>query len=130
MSLSYANPVSVGDDGARQVRSRDQLALNSQTTEPNQAPLRAELIGSDRCTGAGITATGYTPVLILCRQLLAAGLDPDTAMSVYRGSTLSLEITSIGIAASVEIAADGVGFRALRKPDAGPLVRKTDGGEL
>jgi hypothetical protein len=35
--------------------------------------IRADLMGSDTCSGAGITATGAAPVLALCRQLLAVG---------------------------------------------------------
>jgi hypothetical protein len=50
-------------------------------------PLRAEL-GSNTCTAVDIQVRGTAPVLALCRQLLAAGLDPDQALAVYRSGTL------------------------------------------
>lgn len=123
MGVTNANPAA-GDRGARQNRfCKDHSALNSQATKQTQAPLHAELTGSG-CSSAGITATGTTPVLSLCRQLLAAGLDPDSALEVFRGATLALRIRSIGEAAGLEIAADGVGFRPARKPDAAPPMRQ------
>jgi hypothetical protein len=87
--------------------------------------LRAELTGSHTCTAAGLVGRGATPVLSLCRQLLAAGLDADSALEVYRGTTLAVRVRRIGEAAAIEIASDGIGFRAARNPDAAPLVRKT-----
>ena len=69
--------------------------------------------------------TAYTPVLALCRSLIAAGMSPDQAMECWRGSTLALRIRSIGEAAGLEIAGDGVGFRRARQPDAAPPMRKS-----
>jgi hypothetical protein len=89
--------------------------------------IRAELSGDDTCAAAGITVTAYASVLAMCRALLAAGIDPDTAMECWRGATLAMRVRSIGEAAGLEIAADGVGFRRLRKPDAAPLVRLNSG---
>jgi hypothetical protein len=34
------------------------------------------------------------PVLALCRELLAAGLDPDAAVEAYRAGTLALRVRS------------------------------------
>jgi hypothetical protein len=87
--------------------------------------VRAELSGSTRCSALGITAAANAPVLALCRQLIAAGLDPDSAMAVYRNGTLALRVRSIGEAARLEINGDGTGFRPAREPDAGLLVRQT-----
>jgi hypothetical protein len=42
-------------------------------------------------------------VLTLCRQLLAAGLDPDQALEVYRGTTLALRVRSIGEGAKLTV---------------------------
>ena len=53
-----------------------------------------------------------------------AELDPDSALEVFRGATLALRIRSIGEAAGLEIAADGVGFRPARQPDAAPPMRQ------
>jgi hypothetical protein len=66
-------------------------------------PLRAALVGSNRCTAAGITATGQAPVLALCRELLAAGFDPDQPLEIYRGTTLALRVRSIGEAARLTV---------------------------
>jgi len=88
---------------------------HSSSSAPAQTPsLRAGLIGSNTCTAAGITAHGNAPVLVLCRRLLAAGLDPDQAMEVYRGATLALRVRSIGEAAELEINSKGTAFVARR----------------
>jgi len=47
----------------------------------------------------GITGTGAAPVLLLCRQLIAAGFDADRPLTVYRGATLALYVRGIGEAA-------------------------------
>jgi hypothetical protein len=133
------------DAGARKVVLADGLDGRSnkpKTTEPQA--LRADLIGRNACSANGITATGHAPVLGLCRQLLAAGLDPDRALEVYRGSTLALRVRSIGEAAGLEINSKGTGFVPLRgahgsahaskrvSPTRGPtgaFFASTDGGD-
>jgi hypothetical protein len=72
-------------------------------------PVVAHLNGSSTCTGAGITARGATPVLVLCRQLLAAGLDPDTVMEVYRAGTLALRVRSLREGAKLTVKTAGNG---------------------
>jgi hypothetical protein len=62
--------------------------------------IRAELAGSDTCTAAGIKAKGKTPVLNLCRLLLAVG----------RNGTLALKVRSIGEGAALDINSKGTGF--------------------
>jgi hypothetical protein len=124
MSLTYANGAP-REGAARQgiaFRQNEPAELNSQTKAKQVIP--AELTGSDICTSAGITTTGVTPVLSLCRELLAAGLDADTAVEVFRGATMALRIRAIGEAAGLEINAEGNGFRPARKPDTAPLVRQ------
>src|SRR5437763_14951630 len=61
----------------------------------DQAPIRATLIGSDRCEVDNIVARGHAPVLGLCRNLLAAGYDPHRPLHAYRGDTAALKIRSI-----------------------------------
>ena len=73
------------------------------------AILRAELIGADTCTVAGMTATAHAPTLAMCRQLLAAGLDPDAALDVYRAGTLALRIRSIAAGAAIDVRDDNRG---------------------
>ena len=65
--------------------------------------LRAKLVGSNRCTAAGITASGQAAVLALCRQLIAAGFDPTTPLRCYRGDALALRVRSIGEGARLTV---------------------------
>jgi hypothetical protein len=70
------------------------------------------LVGST-CTAAGITARGHAPSLILCRELIACGVDPDRALEIFRGTTLAVRIKSIGEGAKLtvrETATDGPRF--------------------
>jgi hypothetical protein len=78
------------------------LSITRATVSCN-TPLHAELVGSDRCIIAGFTATSATPVLALCRTLLAAGFDPDQPLEVYRGATLALRIRSISAGAKLTV---------------------------
>ena len=73
--------------------------------------IRAELIGSDLCIAAGYSTRGTTPILALCRTLVATGINPATPLECYRGRTLCLRIRSIGDAAELEINGWGTGFR-------------------
>ena len=74
---------------------------------PNHQPLRADLIGAESCSAAGLTVHGHSPVLTLCRRLVEAGHDPPTP--VFRGATLALTVRSIGEGAglTVEECSDG-----------------------
>ena len=56
------------DDLGRRVVSKTNLPQKF-----TQVPIRAELIGSDRCEAEGITVRATAPVLALCR---AAELEP------------------------------------------------------
>ena len=87
--------------------------------------IRGELIGASTCAAAGFTATSATPVLALCRELVAAGFYPDQPLEVYRGKTLALRIRSIGEAAALELNGEATGFRGRRQPDAASPVSET-----
>jgi hypothetical protein len=82
--------------------------------------IAAELIGKDTASAGGISVKAYTPVLELCRRLVAAGHDPATPLKAYRGPTLCLIVRSIGTATGLEINARGDGFRPRRAADAAP----------
>jgi len=128
MASTKATRAPAGDD--RRSPRKVVLAggLDGQSNKPKitePQALRADLIGSNTCSANGITAHGAAPVLILCRQLLAAGLDPDQALHVFRGATLALRVRSIGEAAGLEIGGDGTSFRPRREPDAAPPMRKS-----
>jgi hypothetical protein len=81
------------------------------------------LSGANTCTSADITASSTTPVLALCRQLLAAGIDPDRAMEVYRNGTLALRIRSIGEAAELTVKDDNRGTPRFLPYRPGPAAR-------
>jgi hypothetical protein len=81
----------------------------------NTQPVRADLLGSDQCSAEDFDARGAAPVLILCRGLIRAGLDPDRAMEVYRGATLALTVRSIGKGACLEVNGAGTGVKTYRQ---------------
>jgi hypothetical protein len=118
------------DDRARDINSSAKRLTSSKQFAP---PLRAELHGSCHCEALDHVATGYAPALALCRQLLAAGLDPDRALHVYRNGILSLRIRTIreGAELTVEDAESGSPrFRLARPPRRGAAspMRKNGGG--
>jgi hypothetical protein len=90
--------------------------------------LRADLVDAHTIVCAGFAScAGSSPVLDLCRRLIAAGIDPATPLEAYRGDTLCLYVRTIAEAAGFEINGDGNGFRPLRKPDAAPPMRENGG---
>jgi hypothetical protein len=91
--------------------------------------VRADLIGADTCTAAGITATGHAPALTLCRRLVEAGHDPSTPLEAYRGTTLCLRVRSIGAGARLTVSegADGKPRFATYRP--APDGRQSCGGQ-
>ena len=77
--------------------------------------LRAELSGSSHSTAAGVTASGYMPILAICRALVRDGIDPTTPMECYRGDTLALRVRSVGEAANLDLNSKGTGFVRCRQ---------------
>jgi len=94
----------------------DDLPINSLATPKSKVlqPLQAKLDGNYTCSAAGFTGRGNTPVLVLCGKLIAAGLNPDQAMEVYRGGILALRVRSIGEGAKLRINSKGTRF--VRRP--------------
>src|SRR5262245_27202485 len=75
--------------------------------------------GDRTCTGAGVTVHGAAPSFVLCRELLAAGLDPDAALEVYRAGILALRIRTLTEGAALTVEDDRFGrpkFRRWRGP--------------
>jgi hypothetical protein len=72
--------------------------------------IRAELHKSNQATAAGITVRSASPVLALCRKLVAMGFNPSEPLEAYRGATMCLRVRSIGEGARLRIAGNGVGF--------------------
>jgi hypothetical protein len=111
------------------------IAETNRQERCTQAPIRAELIGSDRCEAEGIVACGYVPVLDLCRALIRAGHDPKRPLHAYRGAGLALAVRSIGEGAQFTVEDDSRGTPHLRRwrdrskrYGAGSLVAQTDNG--
>jgi hypothetical protein len=80
-----------------------------------QTPIRATLIGSDRCEAEGLSAHGYAPVLDLCRELVAAGFNPASRLEAWRGDTLCLRVRSIGEGARLTVEDNRHGTPNLRR---------------
>jgi len=99
--------------------------LSENSTRNNPQPIIAELIGDETCSALGLTACGASPVLELCRLLLAAGYDPDAELETYRGNVLCLRVRSIGEAAALEVAPRLLGFRRIPGCREGSPVRKS-----
>jgi hypothetical protein len=132
MALTHSvGPASVATDSeARKIVGTGERDGRSFRPDPNRPQvIRADLVGSNTCSAAGIVATGNAPVLSLCRRLVAAGHPPGTRLEVYRGNTLALRARSIGEAAKLtvrESTRDGrPRFVRLRSSDVGPPVRKS-----
>ena len=83
----------------------------------------AELSKDDICSAFGITVKSPSPVLSLCRKLVALGHDPSTPLDAWRGDVLCLRIRSIGEAARLEVNGEGTGFRRATKPAPAPPMR-------
>jgi hypothetical protein len=79
--------------------------------EPKREHVIAELVGDDSCRCQEIDAavTANAPVLAMCRQLLATGVDPDTPLRVYRQGVLALKVRSIREGARLTVKTAGNG---------------------
>jgi len=71
----------------------------------------AHLSSNSIASALGITVTGTTPVLALCRKL-ALTHPSSIPLNAYRGDTLCLRVRSIGEAARLEVNGEGCGFRS------------------
>jgi hypothetical protein len=71
--------------------------------------LIGELFGINICHLAGTVASGRTPILTACRELLARGFNPNAAIEIYRRDTLALRIRTLAAGArlTVEECSDG-----------------------
>jgi hypothetical protein len=83
--------------------------------------IRAEFVGSKTCTAAGHCGQGNTPVLALCRTLIAAGMDADAALEVFRRGTLALRVRSVGEAAQLTVRDNRFGEPQFRRGETASL---------
>jgi|SRR6516165_8106668 hypothetical protein len=105
----------------------DLLTFDGPDNKPNltsRQVSRAELVGDDVCTACGITARSPSPVLAICRELVAVGIDPAIPLHAYRGDVLCLIVRSISEGARLEVNAKGTGFTRLCAVRAGSPIRK------
>jgi hypothetical protein len=79
----------------------------SYSRRPRIRALSLEVIGK---------SNSDTVVCALCRKLIAAGHNPNEPMEIYRGSTLSLHVRSIGEAAKLTVLETGHGPKFVKLP--------------
>jgi len=99
------------DLAGRQIDPRDNAAAIRTQAVRVVSPIRAEIIGSNKCEAEGCIGRGAAPVLALCRKLIAAGFDPSRALQAYRGEMLCIIVRTIGKAAALTVDEhNGTGF--------------------
>lgn len=91
----------------------------------SEGPTRAELSGSDACSALGMAVCSPSPVLELCRALVAAGIAADRPLHAYRGDVLCLKVRSIGEWAELQVNARGTGFARASAVRTAPPMRET-----
>ena len=73
---------------------KHELRRKSRIEQP-LTPVAAELIASHCCESLGSVGKGNSPVLSLCRSLLAAGFNPDQALDLYGAGTPALRVKNL-----------------------------------
>ena len=68
------------------------------------------MVGSDTAICSGKTTVSKSPILDLCRELIAEGFPPETPLMAYRNGRLAIAVRAIGEAAKLEIGARGNAF--------------------
>jgi hypothetical protein len=79
--------------------------------------LRAQISSDSIAISCGVEVHTGSPILALCRALVAEGCNPATAMEVFRGPTLCLSIRAIGEAARLRVNTAGTGFTMRQEAD-------------
>ena len=87
--------------------------------------IRAQISSDTYAEAEGVMVHTGSPVLALCRELVAAGYASSMQMEVYRAGTLALHVRSIGEAATLEVNAGGTGFTKASEPRSAPPMRLT-----
>src|SRR5437868_3032071 len=88
--------------------------------------IRGQLIGDHTVIAPGFaTCTANTPILELARLMVARGVDPRTALEIYRGKVLAIRVRSIGEAANLRTATHGTGFEWLPRCTGAPPIAQT-----
>jgi hypothetical protein len=124
MTIYEAGPRAGGDQQeARNVVVSDKRDGQSPKASLSQAQdaLRAELVSSTFCNVGEIIGRSNTPVLSLCRELLAHGVSPDRALEVYRNGLVALRVRSIAEGAALTVAEGDRGIPRFRRWKPMPL---------
>lgn len=100
--------------------------IDKQKISGLQEPIIARLSSDDSCSAAGITVRGNAPTLASCRELLAAGLNTNQALEVYRGGLLALQVRSACEAAWLEVNSKGTDFVPFRAVRAASPIRRNE----
>jgi hypothetical protein len=82
------------------------LSRGHTTKQPSPSTseaIRVVLTGATTATLGAISVTTRTPILALCRILLANNFDPATPLQAFRSSTLCLTASSIGAGAGLTV---------------------------
>jgi hypothetical protein len=85
--------------------------------KPAPAAIVAELVGADTVICTGKT----TPILDLCRELIAEGFDAKASLMANRNGVPAVTVTAISKAAMLRIRGNGIGFEKLTRPTAPPV---------
>jgi hypothetical protein len=70
---------------------------------PEHETIRAALTGANTATAGAISVTTRTPILSMCRTLLANNFDPRTRLEAVRGDVVCLIVSSIKAAAALTV---------------------------
>jgi hypothetical protein len=96
--------------------------------------LCGEVFGDDTAIAGGIKARSSSPILLLCRLLISAGIPDQASLDVFRGYTLAVKVRSLREGARLEINGHGTGLKLVSARGASPVVRsgpdfdQTEGG--
>jgi hypothetical protein len=101
-------------------------AAPSKPSPDNSQVIRVTLTGSDTCTAGGLTGRGHAPILMLCRLLLTAGIDPDESLEVYRDGAWALRLR-VGHGAKLAVRDDRPGVLRFVAYRPGPDERRREG---
>src|SRR4051812_41055440 len=101
--MLLSNAARATQAAAQRSPRKDRLGGTINPGNTTQPIITATFNGDRRCEALGISASGYSPALALCRELLAAGISPDAALDIHRNGVLALRIRTIGEAARLTV---------------------------
>ena len=111
MSFSDATgpTLELSKDRAGRFVNNTRRRTSTQSRKTAQAIIHAELAWSDTATALGIVARSSSPLIHLCGKLISSGVDPETLLEAWRGHTLALKVSSIGVGARLCVKSAGNG---------------------